>query len=354
MVYYADYLGLDKILSAQELESDKANDHAHEEMLFIITHQAFELWFKQVLFEVNSVIDLLDKPVVAESAIHLCATRIERVNKIMDLLCNQFSIMETMTPMQFMNFRAYLNPASGFQSLQWRILERKLGLQEDQRVLKHYTEALTPEHRQELETATAGSTLFSVIENWLARIPFLQMGDFGILSSLTKSAREMLDNDRKEVLILCEAENTDPTEALAQIDRNEESLMALLNQESYDQLVAEGKRRMSLNASLAVLFITAYQDRPLLQAPSRFLEAIVELDRLVSLWRYRHTMMVSRMIGMRVGTGGSSGHEYLMQTAMRQRIFNDIPALSSYLLPDKLKPVLPREIEERLQFVLTP
>jgi tryptophan 2,3-dioxygenase len=111
---------------------------------------------------------------------------------------------------------------------------------------------------------------------------------------------------------------------------------------------------MSLNASLAVLFITAYQDRPLLQAPFRLLEAIVELDRLVALWRYRHTMMVSRMIGMRVGTGGSSGHEYLMQTAMRQRIFNDIPALSSYLLPDKLKPVLPREIEERLQFVLTP
>jgi tryptophan 2,3-dioxygenase len=353
MAYYADYLGLDKILNAQELESDKANDHAHEEMLFIITHQAFELWFKQVLFELNTVIDLMNQPNVPESAIDLCCSRVQRVNKIMNLLCDQFSIMETMTPLQFMNFRAYLNPASGFQSVQWRILERKLGLQEDKRVLKHYTEALTPEHRQLLDDASAGASLFDVTERWLARIPFLQMGDFGILKSFTASVRSMLENDRTEVRRLSEMEGTDPTDALMQIDRNEESFMAFLNEESYEQLRQEGKRRMSLNATLAVLFITAYQDRPLLQAPFRLLEAIVELDRLVSLWRYRHTMMVSRMIGMRVGTGGSSGHDYLMQTAMRQRIFDDITSLSSYIIPEKQKPVLPKEIDNLLKFTLT-
>jgi tryptophan 2,3-dioxygenase len=108
---------------------------------------------------------------------------------------------------------------------------------------------------------------------------------------------------------------------------------------------------MSQLATLATLFISTYRDRPLLQTPYRFVDSIIELDRLVSLWRYRHAMMVSRMIGMRIGTGGSSGHDYLMQTTVRQRVFDDLTSLSSYLLPSKHTPALPAEIESRLQFV---
>jgi tryptophan 2,3-dioxygenase len=175
--------------------------------------------------------------------------------------------------------------------------------------------------------------------------------EYAFWESYAAAVRAMLDNDRLEVKRLSDVEKTDPSAALDQIDSNEAGFMALLDADKYQMLVDQGARRMSQRATLATLFITTYQDRPLLQAPYRFLDSIIELDRLVSLWRYRHTMMVSRMIGMRVGTGGSSGHEYLMQTTMRQRVFDDITSLSSYLLPDSKKPSLPGAIESRLKFV---
>jgi len=320
-------------------------------MLFIITHQTFELWFKQALVELGSVIVMLSRPYVPECDVALCLARVQRVNRIMEHLVNQFTLIETMTPGDFMDFRAYLNPASGFQSVQWRILERTLGVPENKRVLKHYTEALSDQHRAELDAATQGTTLFSAIECWLEQIPFMEHGEYAFWASYKDAVRGMLDNDRAEVQTLAIAEGTDPTDALAQIDSNEKSFLALFEPEEYAGLIENGARRMSQRATLATLFISTYRREPLLQTPYRFIDAIIELDKLIALWRYRHTMMVSRMIGMRVGTGGSSGHDYLMQTAIRQRVFDDLTSLASYLVPTNVIPALPKEIATRLQFV---
>jgi tryptophan 2,3-dioxygenase len=351
MLYYSDYLALDAVLGAQHMESAKHGAPAHEEMLFIITHQAFELWFKQVLFEVDSVIRLLDRPYVPEADMSLCLSRIIRVNKIMAHLAEQFTLIETMTPGEFMEFRAFLNPASGFQSVQWRILERTLGLPEQKRVLRHYTEPFTPEQLKQLDDASSRTTLFAAVQRWLEQMPFMEHGEFAFWDAYKTSVQSMLDNDRREVRVLAEAEGTDPTSALEQIDANERSFLSLFSAEAYEELRTQGVRRMSQRATLAALFISTYRDRPLLQSPYRFVDAIIELDRHVSLWRYRHTMMVSRMIGMRVGTGGSSGHDYLMQTTIRQRVFDDLTSLSSYLVPTQHTPPLPEAIEARLQFV---
>ena len=351
MIYYSDYLELDNLLNAQHLESDKHGQHAHDEMLFIITHQTFELWFKQVLVEVQSVIDLLNKDYVPETEVSICQARIKRVNRIMEHLTNQFVLIETMTPGEFMDFRAFLNPASGFQSVQWRILERKLGLPDQKRVLKSYTDALTEEHRKQLDDATNGKTLFDVIQVWLDKMPFMETDGYAFWEEYKGAVRRMLDNDRDEVRTLAETEKHDPSDALAQIDANEKGFLSLFDKEQYSALVEQGNRRLSQRATLAVLFISTYRNYPLLQLPYRFLDAIIELDKLVSLWRYRHTLMVSRMIGMRVGTGGSSGHDYLMHTAMRQRVFDDITSLSSFLIPRHVTPELPAEIAQRLQFV---
>ena len=351
MVYYSDYLQLDSILNAQHPESDKQGAPAHEEMLFIITHQAFELWFKQVLFEVGYISELLDRDYVPESDVAVCHARLRRVNRIMELLCDQFSLIETMTPSEFMDFRAFLNPASGFQSMQWRVLERKLGLAQDRRVLKHYTDALTDEHRKQLDEASKGASLFDVVERWLEKIPFMESGEYAFWESYKNAVKDMLENDRKEVRTLAEAEHRDPADALNQIDANERGFLALFEADSYAELLENGSRRMSQTATLAVLFISTYRQYPLLQLPYQFLDAVIELDKLVSLWRYRHTMMVSRMIGMRVGTGGSSGHEYLMRTTMQQRVFDDVTSLSSFLVPAHVTPELPKEIADRLQFV---
>lgn len=351
MIKYGDYLALDKILDAQHLESDKHSQHAHEEMLFIITHQTFELWFKQVLTEMGSVISLLDRDYVPEADIATCLARLHRVNRIMEHLVNQFTLIETMTPGEFMDFRGFLNPASGFQSAQWRILERTLGLPEERRVLRNYRDALPEHERVLLDQSTSGPSFFDVVERWLAKTPFIESEGYAFWDAYREAVRGMFHHDRDEVVRLAEADGNDPTEALAQIDRNEAGFHALFDPASYEELRASGVRRMSQRATLAALFIATYRHYPLLQGPYRFIDAVAELDRLVSLWRFRHTLMVGRMIGMRIGTGGSSGYDYLMATSVKQRVFDDLTSLTSFLIPSGHTPDLPEHVATRLQFV---
>ncbi|MCB0765061.1 MAG: hypothetical protein KDB84_10170, partial [Flavobacteriales bacterium] len=114
-VYYPDYLQLDKILGAQAPESDKHGVDAHDEMLFIIIHQAYELWFKQILHEVGSVIDMFKDGHVDDDGgeLNIAVHRLERVNTILGLLVHLMDVMETMTRLGFLDFRDLLRPASG-------------------------------------------------------------------------------------------------------------------------------------------------------------------------------------------------------------------------------------------------
>jgi len=352
MIRYGDYLKIDQLLSAQELESAKHGAPAHEELLFIITHQTFELWFKQVLFEVGSIIALLDREYVPESEMAIVLHRLQRTNKIMAHLAEQFTLIETMTPSQFMEFRNFLNPASGFQSAQWRVLERSLGLDEQRRVLRNYLESLPQAERDMVERTTQNTTtLFGAVERWLQQMPFMEYGKFAFWQAYRDAVHDMFNRDRSDVQAVAAADGNDPAAALSQIDKLEDGFDAMFDPSRYDALVTQGTRRLTQRASLAAIFVWTYRNQPLLHTPASVLDAIVELDSLVSLWRYRHTMMVSKMIGMRVGTGGSSGHDYLMATTMRQRVFDDVTSLSSFLIPQIHIPDLPAEIAVRLQFV---
>ena len=114
-VHYHDYLQLDKILGAQAMESEKRNVSAHDEMLFIIIHQAYELWFKQLHHEADSVVEIMRKPAVNDNSPEL-QTVVHRLNRmvvILRVLIHQIDILETMTPMDFLDFRDMLRPASG-------------------------------------------------------------------------------------------------------------------------------------------------------------------------------------------------------------------------------------------------
>src|ERR1700735_5222706 len=106
-MHYSDYLQLEKILDAQQPESDKAGVPAHDEMLFIVIHQAYELWFKQLLYELDSVIAILEKPAINDDSPELQTVvhRLSRCNTILKLLVQQIEIMETMSPMDFLDFR---------------------------------------------------------------------------------------------------------------------------------------------------------------------------------------------------------------------------------------------------------
>ncbi|HTC81252.1 MAG TPA: tryptophan 2,3-dioxygenase family protein, partial [Acidimicrobiia bacterium] len=124
-VYYWSYLHLDQLLSAQVPLSDPP---AHDEVLFIVVHQAFELWFKQILFELDAVLAVMGQDVVAEKDMGEVVAHLMRITRIQRLLTDQIEVLETMTPLDFLEFRDVLIPASGFQSVQFRLIENKLGL----------------------------------------------------------------------------------------------------------------------------------------------------------------------------------------------------------------------------------
>ena len=112
-IHYHSYLELDKILDAQHPRSEKLSDNpAHEETLFIIVHQVYELWFKQIIHELKSVVHLFGEDRTDERNLGVVNHRLDRVKEIMRLIIQQIRVLETMTPLDFLDFRNYLFPAS--------------------------------------------------------------------------------------------------------------------------------------------------------------------------------------------------------------------------------------------------
>src|SRR4051812_229576 len=174
-MHYNDYLQLDKILNAQSPESLKRNLPAHDEMLFIVIHQTYELWFKQLHHEIDSISVIMKKPAMNDNSPELQTVvhRLNRMTIILRVLVHQIDIMETMTPMDFLDFRDMLRPASGFQSWQFKQLEAKLGLKFDQRHGKeYYTAQLRPAHIDVIKESETQHSLLQLVNAWLQRMPF--------------------------------------------------------------------------------------------------------------------------------------------------------------------------------------
>jgi len=117
--YYADYLKLHALLAAQQPESARHGRPAHDEMLFIIVHQTYELWFKQILHELDRIQTDFGGDVVEDEYLGRIVHGLDRINEILKLLIQQLEVLETMTPLDFLDFRDFLFPASGFQSTQF-------------------------------------------------------------------------------------------------------------------------------------------------------------------------------------------------------------------------------------------
>ena len=328
-VYYPDYLQLDKILNAQELESVKHGAPAHDEMLFIIIHQNYELWFKQVLHEVGSVMDLFADGHVDDDGgeLSIAVHRLGRVHSILQVLVKQIDILETMTPLDFLDFRDMLRPASGFQSMQFKILEAKLGLRMEQRFGKqYYTSQLRPEHKAEIEALEGQPTFFDLVNAWLERMPFLD-------ARFWPAGETPFWEQHKAIYS-------------ASLVKGEESNLAL-----WDSLFVTGEgRRLSPAASRSAVFIMLYRDEPILQMPFRLLERLLDIDEALATWRYRHLSMVHRTIGLRVGPGGSTGKSYLAGALNSHHTFQEIADLSSFLFERKHIPKLPAALREAMRF----
>ncbi len=336
-MHYHDYLQLDKILDAQFPESDKQNLTAHDEMLFIIIHQAYELWFKQLHHEVDSVAAILNKPALNDNSPEL-QTVVHRLNRcvtILRVLVHQIDIMETMTPMDFLDFRDMLRPASGFQSWQFKELEAKLGLKFEQRHGKeYYTAQLRKEHVDVIKDAEEKKSLLELVNSWLERMPLVpSISDDK--NSFWKKYRTAYQNS------LADAEKNN----LAAFDE------IFLSGDNDKQKTINDKLNLTSSASRAALFIMLYRGYPLLQLPFQLINCLLEIDEQLSSWRYRHMNMVHRMIGTRIGTGGSTGKDYLKAAADKHYIFREFAQLNSFLIERRKLPVLPTEMETRLGFV---
>ncbi|MBR9978289.1 MAG: tryptophan 2,3-dioxygenase [Bacteroidetes bacterium] len=353
-LYYSDYLHLETLLSSQHRKSEEYGAPAHDEMLFIIVHQAYELWFKQILFEIDSVITLLSEDPVDEAQVGVCVTRLQRITEIQNVLIDQLRILETMTPLDFLDFRDYLFPASGFQSVQFRLLEIRLGLCPDDRLRYNhsaYHSRVTDEHRQLLIEAEEQQSLFDALTNWLERTPFLESDSFRFWDSYRAAVHAMMARDRSVIENNPTLSAEDKKEQLRDLEATITHFEAIFNPARHEEICKEGKWRLTHKATLAALFISLYRDQPILAMPYRLIAVLVDVDELMATWRYRHALMVHRMIGTKIGTGGSSGYHYLKSTAERHRIFSDLTNLSTFLIPRAALPALPIALRTRLGFV---
>ncbi len=249
---YSDYLNIDKLLSLQEFRSETEE---HDEMLFIIIHQTYELWFKQILHEFGKLrLDLHD------GETWKAVKTMDRVLTILKTMVAQIDILETMTPLEFNSFRGFLDEASGFQSVQFREIEILCGLRSPHMIKAHEHQ---PHYVDRLKKRMDETTL------WESFCRYLQQQGYEVETpSRTREQGLLYETSRGLQDTLIDIMKNDPETAL-------------------------------------------------------LCELFVDFDEGMQEWRYRHVKMVERTIGNKMGTGGSSGVEYLRGT-LHQRIFPDL------------------------------
>ena len=354
-MYYGDYLHLTKILGAQyPVSFEKGNEPAHDEMLFIIIHQSYELWFKQILFEMDYAMKVFGQENINDNSedLNLVRHRLHRVINIMQLLNQQVHILDTMTPLDFLEFRNLLTPSSGFQSKQFRLIEARLGLQIDKRHQKDYYKrtnegGFTKEDYANINETEEQKNLLQLVNDWLERMPFFREDYW---NNYKPSVPEPLThhpfwNDYRHIY-------------QAGLTEREQNKIYDFDYVFFEQSPAgytpeqlEGLRSNFSPAALrAALFIMLYRDFPVFQTSYQILDSLIEIDHLMSSWRHKHLVMVRRMIGMRVGTGNTSGAGYLEGALSKHYVYRDLSGLSTYLIERRKLPKLPGELIRNLGF----
>jgi tryptophan 2,3-dioxygenase len=259
---YNKYLRVPDLIALQDCLSDPVH---HDELLFITIHQAYELWFKVILQEIDAAIEAMDqdRAAAAERAVR-------RMVEIEKLLVNQIHILETMSPINFLQFRDQLNPASGFQSMQFREIEFSSGLK-DEHILRAFGEDAFASER--LAARFTQPTLADAFFSLLRR------------RGLDAPADDTHDDEGKR------------------------------------------KTRYGKRTRAVLELLTHFEER---YEEFKLQEALLEHDEYFSLWRSHHIKMVERMVGAKRGTGGSDGIGYL-RTTLDKKFFPELWEARTYL-----------------------
>jgi tryptophan 2,3-dioxygenase len=258
---YNKYLRVPDLINLQDCRSDPAH---HDELLFITVHQAYELWFKQILHELDAAIVLL-----GDDRLTAATRAIRRVVDIEKLLVNQIHILESMTPISFLSFRDELNPASGFQSMQFREIEFSSGLKDPQ-ILQEFAD--DPFAYERLKSR--------------ASQPSLADAFFAALERRGLSAPADIKDDKT-------------------------------------------RQNYSRRTRAVLEILTHFENR---HEEFQLSEALLEHDEYFALWRSHHIKMVERMVGAKRGTGGSEGIGYL-KTTLDKKFFPELWEARTYLDP---------------------
>jgi len=335
-MYYSSYLKLDSITNSQKMVSE-----IHDEHLFIIIHQAYELWFKQLRFELDSIILKFQLIPLPDTELLVIYNRLERCRRIWELLIDQVKIIESMTPMDFLDFRHHLYPASGFQSVQFRQLEIMMGIDESDRSPEEnrlFNLRLELEDQNIVHNQLKKESLFRVVNDWLARMPLLNGVRDIYWIDYKKMIYGLLEKDKNAIKNHPHLNEQQKKQELENIDTQMRSVDQLFDEKSYNALLVNKEMKFSQDAILSALYIYLHRNEPLFQLPFNILNLITESDLLMTQWRQKHALLAQRMLGKKIGTGGSSGHEYLMKMANKNRPYLDLIKLSNYLLPTSLIP----------------
>ena len=335
---YGDYLGLHDLLKLQGDDREISSDEMH----FIIVHQTFELWFKQVIRELSETREILGLSLVPEEKIPTAVDHLSRTTEIFRLMADQWTVLETLTPQGFLNFRDGLGTASGFESFQMREFEILLGLKSEDRVggmdpigtfrklAKRSTE--DAEVLSRLERRLSEQSLYDALMKWVERTPIMgsYLGDEGDQNSVAQFIRSHLEAYKKM--------NYDSMKLLENTTSSEKIANRFLDAEKSAEifLLPHGKIN---RARAGLLFIESYRELPLLTWPRKLIDAFVELEESMAKWRHDHARMVERIIGKRTGTGGTSGVDYLDSTS-KYRIFRDLWEVRTILVKPELRPEL--------------
>jgi tryptophan 2,3-dioxygenase len=310
---YWDYLKIPQLLTAQ----DPVTRH-HDEMQFIIVHQVYELWFKLTLHEMIHVQSMLKEKDVSDLALMRAHHYMERANAVWGIMVQQIHVIETMRPIDFLAFRSALTPASGFQSLQLRLIETLCGLTDDQRITyggQDYREfaGFPKEMIDQIDQVQKTGSLRDLLLPFLAEIPLRSADREWVVSR----AREhgMQREARLEQMFTGDELQRD--NIVRERNAREAALNPLLENHGFQVLLAV--------YTWPEKFGTAYQ----------LCEDLIQFEESFILWRTHHARTVERFIGKKIGTGGSTGVPYLENTA-RYRIFEELWAVRTLLVhPDE-------------------
>lgn len=354
---YWDYIKVEELIGLQGGIEPTDAGLANDEVMFVVVHQIDELWFKLALRELVGVRNLFAQPRVPEQSMASAARGLRRMALVLHHVAAHFSLMETMTTRDYLAFRDKLSPASGFQSAQLREVEILLGLRDEERLpLGHehsYMQALrapdgseSPASRRVARRLEDRPSLREALDEWLYRTPIYGStpdapGDAEAVQRFIAAyaAAHGREIDAAADLAVHDALSARDVERLRERYEKEKA-GARRFLEADDVATGERARRSRIRAAL--VFIESYRELPLLAWPREVIDAIVALEQAFVIFRQRHARMVERVIGRRTGTGGSAGVDYLDQTALKYRVFNDVWAVRTLLIREAALPAVER------------